>query len=153
MNVSLFVGRIVADPKVFESENGNKSCRFSLAVKRDFATGNNQADFIDFIAYNQTANYIGNYAKKGMQVEIRASFRTFEKKGNEPATKPEKGYNFLVDKFEILSTKEEMKNYHNKEQIEDMPNRKQTQKPKLEEDNSGYKLFNDNDDLSKFIPF
>lgn len=151
-NRCIFVGRVVSNPQLTETSNNTKVCRFALAVKRDFATGNNQADFIDFCAFKTTADYIGKYVKKGMLCYVEGRLQTFTKNGNEPAQKPEKGFNIAVDKFDILSTKEEMKNYHNREQVENRPTQNR-QKPKSEEDNSGYTPFDDNDDLSTLIPF
>ena len=132
MNDSNFIGRIVADPELKETASGVAICRFSLAVKRDY-TNKNEADFPNFVAFKSNAKYISSYAKKGMLCRVRASFQTFVKNGNDPAQKPENGYNFVVDKFEILSTKEEMKRYNNKEEVESVPQRK----PKMQayEDN------------------
>lgn len=128
MNEANFIGRIVADPELKESANGVPMCRFSLAVKREFGD-KNQADFPNLIAFKSNAKYISSYAKQGMLCRVRCSFQTFTKNGNEPAQKPENGYNFVVDKFEILSTKEEMKRYNNREEVESVPIQR---KPKMQ---------------------
>lgn len=128
----MFIGRLTADATLTETSNGTQICRFSLAVKRDFTT-KNEADFIDFVAFKQNADYISKCGKKGMLVYVEGRLQTFTKNGTEPAQKPEKGFNIAVDKFEILSTKEEMKRYNNREEVESVPQRK----PKMQayEDN------------------
>lgn len=131
MNKCHFNGRIVSDPQLIETSNGNQMCKFTLAVKRKFASTNNQADFINFVAWKSTAKYIAAYAKKGMLCGVSGELQTYTKNGTEKAERPEKGFNIIVEDFEILSTKEEMKRYYNKEEVESSPyQRKESQRIK-----------------------
>lgn len=153
-NRCFFIGRLVQDPNIIVLSNGSMAT-FSLAVKRNYATVKNQADFVDFRAFNspiKNADFIGRYCKKGMQCYIESEFNTHTKDSQDPTQKAIKEKYFVVTKIEILSTKEEMKNYHNREQVENRPTQNR-QKPKLEEDNSGYAPFDDTDDFTNFIPF
>lgn len=69
MNNVVLVGRLTADPEVKykTGENSTASCRFSLAVRRDFknAEGNYDADFPNCVAFRQTAEFVGKYFHKG----------------------------------------------------------------------------------------
>lgn len=133
MNESNFIGRIVADPELKETLNGVPMCRFSLAVKRDYTT-KNEADYPNLIAYKQLAKYISSYGKQGMLCRVRCSYQTFDKTDNGNNTKAEKVHQFVVDKFEILSTKEEMKRYNNREEVESVPTQRK-QKMQAYDDN------------------
>lgn len=157
-NRCVFVGRLVKDPELFETNN-NVICRFTLAVKRDFPTGKNQADFINFSAFNRTAEYISGYGKKGMLCYAESRFQTFVKNGTDPAEKPENGYNFIVDKFEILSSKKELQEYNNKEEIGVSPyfstppqKKQEEQKQVKRQEKIQVVPFSDDDDFDD-IPF
>ncbi len=81
-------GRLVRDPELRTTQNGNAVTTFCVAVERDFKdkqTGKREADFIDFVAYKNTAQYIKQYFTKGMMavVEGRLQIRNFiDKEGN-----------------------------------------------------------------------
>ena len=65
-NVSL-IGRLTADPEIKQTSNGSNYCRFTLAVKRQIKkkAGAKDTDFIDCVAWRQTADILGKYFKKG----------------------------------------------------------------------------------------
>lgn len=133
------------DPQLTQSSNGKDMCKFSLAVKRKY-TKENQADFISFIAFGSIAKYIAGYAKKGMLVGVGGSLQTFIKNGKEKAELPEKGFNIAVEDFEILSTKEEMKRYNNRDEMNNAPF--QQRGAKVQEDNGDNPF-----DMDLDIPF
>ena len=87
LNQAVFVGRITKEPEVKNINSGNKILQFCLAVARDRA-GNNeekQTDFIDCTAWNETAEFIAKYFKKGDPVIAngRIESRQYEdKQGN-----------------------------------------------------------------------
>ena len=60
MNVVCLVGRLTADPELRQTPNGTNVCSFSVAVNRAFANANGerQADFINCVAWRQTAEFI-----------------------------------------------------------------------------------------------
>lgn len=50
---------------------------FSLAVNRRFAKeGEQQADFINIVAWNKTAEFVSKYFKKGQQVAVVGRIQT-----------------------------------------------------------------------------
>ena len=79
MNKVILVGRLVADPELRQTQNGVASCRIRIAVDRKFAdksTGERQSDFINCIAWRQTAEFISRYFSKGRLIAVEGSLRT-----------------------------------------------------------------------------
>ena len=70
----VLVGRLTRDPVLKYTQTGNKPvCNFSLAVDREFAAsdGTRQADFINIVAWNGTAEFIPNYFEKGDLIGVK----------------------------------------------------------------------------------
>ena len=78
MNVVCLVGRLTADPELRQTPNGTNVCSFSVAVNRAFANANGerQADFINCVAWRQTAEFIARYFRKGSAICICGSLQT-----------------------------------------------------------------------------
>lgn len=133
-NKSIFTGRISQEPQLKETSNGKAVCYFNLAVRKKYKQ--NEAIYVKFVAFNQQAEYIGKYAKKGMLVEVESVFNLYTKPNTEP---PQQDWSFEVTDFEILSSKKEMEAYNNKSEVENLPNRRM-QKPQqqLIEDTTEY---------------
>ncbi len=83
MNVVALVGRLTRDPELRYTPNGTATCTFTLAVDNPFAKGEQKADFLNIVAWQQTAEASANYLKKGRlcAVEGRISTRNYEKDG------------------------------------------------------------------------
>ena len=66
-NHSTLIGRIVADPEVKTIGDNRSVCSFRLAVdrQRKDAAGEKQVDFIDCVAWRQSAEFMGKYVQKG----------------------------------------------------------------------------------------
>lgn len=82
INRTVLVGRITRDPEVKKTQTGVSVVSFTLAVNRPFKTQDNQqdADFINCVAWRNSADFLGNYIKKGalLGVEGRLQSRTYE---------------------------------------------------------------------------
>jgi single-strand DNA-binding protein len=73
MNKVILLGRLTKDPEMrYTSTNNTAVCTFSLAVNRRFARQGEerQADFISCQAWDKTAEFIGQYFKKGSMIGI-----------------------------------------------------------------------------------
>lgn len=70
MNKVELIGRLTKDPELETTASGLTYTRFTLAVNRKFenANGEREADFINCVAWRQTAELIGKYLKKGRMV-------------------------------------------------------------------------------------
>ena len=65
------------DPEVRYSDNGNTVARFSIAVDRKFKRdGEQTADFINIVAFKQTAEFIEKYFSKGNKIVIEGHIQT-----------------------------------------------------------------------------
>ena len=72
-NKVILIGNFVADPELRQTPNGGISvCRFRLAVQRRFAKPDQEqtADFIDVVAWRQTAEFVSRYFKKGRPILV-----------------------------------------------------------------------------------
>lgn len=78
MNKVILTGRLTADPELRQTQSGISSCRFIVAANRKFAdktTGERQADFINCIAWRQTAEFICRYFSKGRMIVVEGTLR------------------------------------------------------------------------------
>jgi len=79
MNVAMLIGRMVAQPELKYTSNSNVAvCSFRIAVNRRFKSqnGENEADFIDIVAWRQSAEFVANYCGKGRLIAVQGSIQT-----------------------------------------------------------------------------
>lgn len=77
MNVAIILGRLTRDPVIKASQSGMTIARFTLAVNRLNKKGQNQeADFINCVAFGKTAEAIGNYVYKGQRLLVEGRIQT-----------------------------------------------------------------------------
>ena len=78
LNQAVLVGRIVADPELRETENGNKMTKITLAVPRSFknSEGNYDTDFISCVLWQGVAENTVEYCRKGDLVGIKGHIQT-----------------------------------------------------------------------------
>lgn len=79
INKTVLVGRITRDPELKKTTSGRSVVSFTLACNRRFGN-QEQADFINCVAWNQQADFLSNFITKGalMGVEGRIQSRTYE---------------------------------------------------------------------------
>ena len=87
LNRVVLMGRLAADPELRFTPNNVAVATFTLAVGRTYVTkgGERQTDWVDIVAWRQTAEFISKFFKKGhlMAVEGTLQTRTYEdKNGN-----------------------------------------------------------------------
>ena len=85
LNKIFLMGRLTRDPELRRTQTGTPVASFSLAVDRDFkdkATGERSTDFIDVVAWRQTAEFVSRYFTKGRMavVEGRLQIRDWTDK-------------------------------------------------------------------------
>ena len=72
LNKVILIGNLTADPELKQTPNGVSVTSFSIAVQRRFANRNDAqaqtADFINIVAWRQTAEFICRYFKKGRPI-------------------------------------------------------------------------------------
>ncbi len=88
LNKSIVMGRLTRDPELRRTQSGTAVTSFTVACDRDFKdrnSGEKATDFIDVVAWRQTAEFACNYFAKGRMaiVEGRLQIRDWkDKDGN-----------------------------------------------------------------------
>jgi single-strand DNA-binding protein len=91
LNKIIVMGRCAADPEKRMTASGVPVTSVTLAVDRDFKNndGNKETDWIDVVAFRETANFLANYFKKGRMAVVsgRLQIRSWtDKDGNKRKT-------------------------------------------------------------------
>lgn len=74
MNQCQLMGRLVRDPELKYTPQGTAVTSFTLAVDRRF--NRDKADYINIIAWRQTAEFVAKHFAKGQRVAIVGSIQT-----------------------------------------------------------------------------
>lgn len=76
MNSVILMGRLTADPELRTTNNGLNYCRFTVAVDRYSKGEDKKTDFINCVAWRQTAEFIERYFSKGKMIAVQGSIQT-----------------------------------------------------------------------------
>ena len=78
MNKCIVIGRLTKDPEAYTTQGGVSRSNFTLAVQRDHrnANGTYDADFLNIVAWRQTADYVNRYMHKGSMVAVEGKIQT-----------------------------------------------------------------------------
>ena len=75
MNKFIGIGRFTKNPELKQTTSGKTVCSFGLAIKKRFSDG---TDFLDFEAWESTAEFICRYFQKGDMIGIVGRVETKE---------------------------------------------------------------------------
>lgn len=104
LNQTVLVGRLTKDPELYETENGNKMTRLTLAVPRSYKNvdGEYDTDFINCKLWKGVAESTAEYCKKGDLVGLKGRLQSGSYEG-------EQGRQFytevVAEKVTFLSSK------------------------------------------------
>ena len=78
LNTAILMGRLVADPELRHTPNNVAVTSFTIAVDRSYvkAGTERQADFIDIVAWRNTAEFVCRYFRKGQMIALQGSIQT-----------------------------------------------------------------------------
>jgi single-strand DNA-binding protein len=78
LNTVAIMGRLVADPELRHTPSNFSVTSFTVAVSRSYVKQGTerQTDFIDVVAWRNTAEFICRYFKKGQMIAIEGSLQT-----------------------------------------------------------------------------
>ena len=78
LNKVILMGRFTRDPELRSTPQGLSTCAFSIAVDRNFVRQGEErkADFINCVAWRQTAEFISKYFRKGSMIALEGSIQT-----------------------------------------------------------------------------
>ncbi len=103
MNHGSYVGRLTADPELKQTQNRISVCSFTLAIDRPGTR--DKTDFINFVAWRQTAEFICKYFRKGQKIALTGyltSRRYEDKNGNQRTA-----FEVVVDRAEFVERRAE----------------------------------------------
>ena len=107
LNKVILCGRLTADIELKRTQSGVSVCSFTLAVNRKYQKENEQqqADFINCVAWRSTAEFISKYFCKGSSICICGSIQTrnyTDKDGNKRTA-----FEVVVDEANFVDSKGE----------------------------------------------
>lgn len=103
MNKVILIGRLVADPEIRYTQSGKAVASYRLAVDRPFKQdGQQEADFINCVAWGKTGEFAGNYLRKGTKIAVEGRIQTgsYEKDGVKHYTT-----DIVVDRHEFCESR------------------------------------------------
>ena len=92
LNHIVIMGRFTRDPELRRTGSGIAVASFTVAVDRDFKSGNSnekEVDFIDCVAWRNTGEFVGKYFTKGRMAVVsgKLQIRSWtDKDGNKRRT-------------------------------------------------------------------
>ncbi len=87
LNKVIVMGRFVRDPELRRTNSGTAVASFTIACDRDFKSdgGEREADFIECVAWRNTAEFVSKYFTKGRMAVVSGRLQTrnwTDKEGN-----------------------------------------------------------------------
>lgn len=72
LNKIVIMGRLTRDPELRRTQSGTAVTSFSIACDRDFKSqnGEKETDFIDVVAWRNTAEFVSRYFSKGRMAVV-----------------------------------------------------------------------------------
>nr|DAH47760.1 MAG TPA: Single strand binding protein [Caudoviricetes sp.] len=99
------MGRLTRDPELRHTGSGIAVASFTLAVDRDYKSqnGEKECDFIDIVAWRNTAEFAEKYFEKGQMAIVsgRLTSRRYEDKNGNKRT----AYEVVADHIYFASSK------------------------------------------------
>ena len=107
LNCAIIMGRLTADPELRTTNNGTSVTSFTVAVDRSFvrAGEDRQTDFINVVAWRQSAEFVSRYFHKGSMIAVQGSIQTrnYEDKNGNKRTAVE----IVADRVSFCGSKSE----------------------------------------------
>ncbi len=76
LNRAIVMGRLTDNPELRHTSSNIPVTTFTLAVERNFRSGDERVtDFLDIVAWRNTAEFASKYFTKGMQVAVEGSIQ------------------------------------------------------------------------------
>jgi len=104
-NRVILVGRLTADPELRQTPSGLSVCSFSIAVDRRFQAkgAEKQVDFIDIVAWRQSAEFVSRYFSKGRAILVEGSLqvRSYTDKNDQKR----RAYEVVADDVRFVESK------------------------------------------------
>lgn len=109
LNCAVIMGRLTADPELRQTPSGISVTRFAVAVDRGYVKAGEErkTDFINVVAWRQTAEFVSRYFSKGSMIAVQGSIQTgsYEKDGIKRST-----FEIVADNVSFCGSKNESGN-------------------------------------------
>lgn len=77
INSVVIMGRLTKNPELKTTQSGLSVVFFTVAVDRKYQKdGERQADFLNVVAWRQTAEFVEKYFRKGSMIAVQGSIQT-----------------------------------------------------------------------------
>ena len=107
INKAILMGRLTRDPELRHTPSNTPVTTFTLAVdrggKRTGDPNQQTADFIDIVAWNQTAEFVVKYFRKGQLVAVAGRIQTRKWTDNE--NKSRTAFEIIADEVHFAEPK------------------------------------------------
>ncbi len=106
LNKAILMGRITAEPELRRTKTDIAVCKITIAVDRNFKSGGErETDFIDIVAWRQTAEFICKYFKKGDLIAVDGKIQTRSYTDNQGVKR--KAFEVVADNVSFCGGKKE----------------------------------------------
>lgn len=101
MNNISITGNLTSDPALRTTQSGVSVCSFTVAVKRPHTS--DTTDFLNCVAWRQSAEFLGHYARKGNKVGVSGALttRSYEDSNGQRRTV----YEIVADSVELCESR------------------------------------------------
>ena len=112
MNHGSYVGRLTADPELKQTQNRISVCSFTLAIDRPGTR--DKTDFINFVAWRQTAEFICKYFRKGQKIALTGylTSRQYEDKNGNQRT----AFEVVADRAEFVESRQKAEGWNSSQE-------------------------------------
>jgi single-strand binding protein len=120
MNVAILMGRLTRDPELKYTSNGKAYTTFTLAVQKT----KDEAEFIDCVAWEKTAENIAEYFGKGNRILIqgRLNVSNYEQNGEKRKFTRVQAFNFeFIDSKNSGNSQSDNRNNYEDDEDEVFP--------------------------------
>ena len=120
MNIAILMGRMTRDPELRYTSNGKAYTTFTLAVQKT----RDEAEFIDCVAWEKTAENIAEYFRKGNRILIqgRLNVSTYESNGEKRKSVKVQAFNFeFIDSKNSGNNQNSNRNNYDSDEDEGFP--------------------------------
>lgn len=101
MNSINLTGNICNDLEIKSTQSGKSVMSFNLAVKRPFTK--DTTDFIPVVVWDQGAEYLGKYGRKGAKLAVSGKLTTRKWQDNNGGNRV--AYEVVADSVELMDSK------------------------------------------------
>ena len=120
MNIAILMGRMARDPELRYTSGGKAYTNFTLAVQKT----KDEAEFIDCVAWEKTAETIAEYFRKGNRILINGKIvtSTYESNGEKRKSVKVQAFSFeFIDSKNCGNSQNNNRNRYDSDEDESFP--------------------------------